>query len=612
MPLMMAALVATGAGSLAIAQDNPGPATRTISHPSSTLPSAGSTNTGPTTRNAYADLTAHVEEAIDRDSLGQLDADLSSQLTDAMSNLAKVDQEKIARLATAREIGRFFSRVTGLKDEDRAALKWLVDQPKFSQTLMLALSDQDAPDNILSMVKRLERDQKDTIEKIPDLATALCLTSDKPGFVDDNTEKPLDIDRPITELHYYLAASGKILKFNLRELPWQLAVYVVDERLSFADLKVVAARYGSRDGIPAMAFWDVPYHPDAKYGDASGSAAATPALAQILQLGGTSVQQAYIGAQVAKVLAAPACVFKGDDLSAPGGNNNNGGGGDRSWTVCLDGPGLRPTWNGTAARYPEYTGWPGKTNDPQTQEPLTEADVLLLADIPPTVIKARLASEALVKSADLVDKDKQLALYEEAAQLSAGNRIAWFALADAASSQRVNDQDAAGVVKLVQKLLRQRQPEFAMEILRRAWQGRGTDEQLAEFDKIIPMFNDRPDLVAGMLIARGDVLAPLRPRDAVAAYNRAMLMAPADGPMVLEAVNRLDALMRAAHDMPDLLSAYQQAISRLPAPRPTVYGDTTPFYVLGQQFASLMEEVGNVLGAKQLRDQLGKLKVAPR
>jgi hypothetical protein len=606
--VMLAALVAMGVAPLALGQDRPGPAPRGEIGASATNPAA------PTTKGAKDELVMQVEDAIDRDTLGQLDAALSPQLIDAMSNLAKLDQEKLAKLATAREFGRFFSRLSGVSDEDRAALKWLAEKPKFSQTLMLALSQQDAPDNILSMVKRLEKDQHDAIEKIPDLATALCVTADKPGFTPDNTEKPLDIDRPITELHYYLAAGapGRILKFNLRELPWQLTIYVVDERLTFADLKVAAERYGPRTALPAMAFWDVPYHPNAKYGDASGgSGAASPALGPLFQLGGTSVQQAYVGAQVCKVLGDPACAFKGDDLSGPGGKNNNGGG-DLSWTLCLDGVGLHADWNGTAARYPEYKGWPGTTSDPQTQESVTEADVMILAEVPATSIKARLASEAMMKSADLLEKEKLLSLYEAAIELSAGDREAWFALADAAASQRINDQDAAGVVNLVRRLLRQKQPEFAAEILRRAWQGRGTDEQLAEYDKIVTMFSERPDIAAAALIAKGDVLAPIRPRDAASAYNRAMTLAAGDGPMMLEAVNRLDALLRTAHDLPDLLAAYEQAMSRLLSPPPTVYGDTTPFYLLGEQFAALMEETGNAPGAKQLRDRLGHLKIAPR
>jgi hypothetical protein len=82
--------------------------------------------------------------------------------------------------------------------------------------------------------------------------------------------------------------------------------------------------------------------------------------------------------------------------------------------------------------------------------------------------------------------------------------------------------------------------------------------------------------------------------------------------MVLEALNRLEGLLRAAKDMPNLLAAYQQALTRLPAPRPSVYGDTTPFYTLGQQFATAMQDVGNTVGATQLRDQLGKLKVAAK
>jgi hypothetical protein len=604
--LILAVLGAAGIASTTLGQVQPAAAPPGELRTSATMPAA-------TTRGAKDELVAQVEDAIDHDGLGQLDAALSAKLVDAMSNMAKLDQEKLARLATAREFGRFFSRVATLSDEDRAALKWLAEMPKFSQTLMLALSPQDSPDNILSMVKRLQKDQHDAIEKIPDLATALCITADKPGFTPDNTEKPLDIDRPITELHYYMAAGapGRILKFNLRELPWQLSVYVVDERLTFADLKLAADRYAPRTGLPVMAFWDVPYRPNAKYGDASGSGGAvSPPLGQLLLSGGTSVQQAYVGAQVSKVLGDPACAFKADDLSAPGAKN--AGAADRSWALCLDGVGLHAEFNVAAARYPEYKGWPGSTIDPQTQESITEADVMVLAETSPTAIKARLASEALVKSADLVEKEKLLELYETAAGLSVGNRNAWFALADAASSQRINDQDAAALVSLVRRLLRQRQPDFAAEILRRAWQGRGTDEQLAEYDKIVTMFADRPDIAAGVLIAKGDVLGPLRPRDAAAAYNRAMALAAGDGPMVLEAMNRLDALMRSSNSMPDLLAAYRQAMSRLPAPAPTVYGDTTPFYLLGQQFAAAMEEAGNAAGAKQLRDQLGHLKIAPR
>jgi hypothetical protein len=308
--------------------------------------------------------------------------------------------------------------------------------------------------------------------------------------------------------------------------------------------------------------------------------------------------QAYFATHVARSLGVPACVCAG-----LGGASEVG----HAWVGYLETRGRTVTWNFSEGRYPEHQYWKGTAQDPQTRENITDSDVGLLAELSRTSPRDRLASRALCKVADLAQSSSAADVYMKSIDLSPGNRDAWLKLAQLGADLKLSDAQFSQVTAVIGKFAAKPYPDFAFQIVQKLHSGRGTTQQLTALRQARAMFN-RPDLLASIRMAEGDLLRnPQRPGAALSAYGEVLTQYHNAGPIVLAALQRLDVMLRESNDLRRLAGIYGQTWQRMPCPTSTAYVRSTPYYLVGEKYLGLLEELGEGAEAQRVRARLDSL-----
>ena len=118
------------------------------------------------------------------------------------------------------------------------------------------------------------------------------------------------------------------------------------------------------------------------------------------------------------------------------------------------------------------------------------------------------------------------------------------------------------------------------------------------------MTTDQP-ACAALLWRKGDALQKLsKPVDALRLYEQVLKASLQYGPIALDAIARVDALLRPAGKMRDLAEHYRVAWTRMTVPEASGYAWTTPWYIMGDRYAKLLEETGDHPGANKVRQSI--------
>jgi hypothetical protein len=460
---------------------------------------------------------------------------------------------------------------------------------------MLALSDADAPDRVLAVLSALRAEHGEKLEQFPDLACAMCVVWDTPRNFDADNPRA-DTERPVWLFKYLVMAQNR-LRFDPQEVPWELAIYIADIQVSQDEMAWAVKRYAQRGAIGGT-YFDVPYDLSAFYGTAEKAIGAHDyTLPNLARFGGVCVDQAYFASNVARSVGVPACVCVG-----MGGASEVG----HAWVGYLELRGRAPAWNFSEGRYPELQFWKGTIQDPQTRQNITDSDVGMLAELARTSPRDRLASRAMCRAADLAGP-KRMEVYTKAIDLSPGNRDAWLALAQLGADLKLTDAQYAQVMQVVSKFAAKNYPDFALAMIQKLNSGRGTDQQTRALRQAKQLFT-RPDLLAALRLAEADLLRAARePAGAMAAYGEVLRQYHNAGPIVLDALERVEQLCRDSNDLPRLAAIYSQAWQRMQHPRPTAYVQTTPYFFVGRKYQYLLEEIGQSAEAQRVRARLNSL-----
>lgn len=541
--------------------------------------------------------------AVDSGDYSALLADTTSQLRPELDDLKHLDAPLIIRLAAFRTFAQYFARLNAPAAPTCATLKWLVHQPQLFPTLMLALSDSDPPDGLAKVLTDLRLDDASALDHFVDLTTSLCVVRDKDGL-DADAGTPLDTTRAIHLLHYYINMSDA-LPLNPRTMPWQLLNYVVDSKASDEDILWALHRYGAARNVAAC-YFDVPYDQAAFYsGDPKQIAAHAYTLENLTRFGGVCTDQAYFAAQVSKTLGVPACVCTGE---------SGAGEPAHAWVGALTVSDGVPYWDFQTGRYADFLFWSGTVVDPQTLEEISEGDVGLLAELRRSTPVQRAESLALLKSLDLVDDDQKFDFLTTAINLSPANRGAWLALADWCGAAQFDLNKANKVADVVQKFALRHYPEFAFGLLMRMTRNQPADRQAELLDRIAGLFGDRPDLLSRIRIAQGDVFKEAaEDQRALAAYGEVLQYRESDaGPAVVQAMARVDQMLRNDNDLQRLAEIYRYVWTRLPRPEPSAYARGTPYCIIGQHYAELLDDLYATSEALQVRAAIDGLQINVR
>ena len=124
-------------------------------------------------------------------------------------------------------------------------------------------------------------------------------------------------------------------------------------------------------------------------------------------------------------------------------------------------------------------------------------------------------------------------------------------------------------------------------------------------DRVSRLFPNRPDLLADLALRKGDALRnAARPVDALQLYQEVLEVALRYGPLALEAIARVDAMLRPAGKMRELTDHYRVAWNHMNVPEASGYVATTPWYIMGDRYASILEETGDKPTAAKVRQTL--------
>jgi hypothetical protein len=544
-------------------------------------------------------LIAQAADALASRSYGAFIARVERELEPLLAALKPADYERITQLAAYREFARYFGRLNRLRSDQRVTLNWLLTKPRLLRTLMMSVSPFDSPDQVLEVLGTLQADQKDKLEEFPDLTAAACVVWDSrvPQPAPDEENERVEMPRPRLLVRYFINARAQ-LRFDPKTLPWQLSTFVVESQVSPEELVWALQRYARRGSIGGV-FFDVPYD-YGRYSGLAGNLGNKPyTLTNILMFGGICGDQAYFATEVARAVGVPAATCAGHGAFEGTGH---------AWVGFLDVRGDLAAWNFSEGRYAENQYWQGRVIDPQTREAITDAEVSLLAELQYATARHRLASDALCKVADLVEESRRPELYMRAINLAAGNGRPWHALAQLGAQANLTPEQAISLRAAIEKFAVKRYPDFAYSVMRRAISGRGTAQQLRLLDEMRPHFSSRPDLLAKIRLAEGDLYRrENQPARAMAAYGDVLDRYLNVGPVVLDAVSHMDDLLSEMQELQRLLAVYRLVWQRMPQPEASIAVQSTPFYRVGARYRDLLTETGHSNLAQTVQSRLDSL-----
>jgi len=546
---------------------------------------------------ASSSLIQQTIAAIDSDGLSALATDLERQAAAALANPTSADQPRIVTLAACRQFARYFGSLRQITPDQKQTLAWLAAQPNLMPTLMSAVSDRDPPQRVIEILRQLRDSQAANLDDYPDLATALAVVWDKPpARQGDHAPPQLDPQRP-AQLFAYFTHPRIPVRFDQGSLCWQLETYVVDLQISDDEILWATRRYANNYSIGSI-YFDVNYDDSAFYTGGDKKIAAHPyTLQNILQFGGVCIEQAYFATGVAKSLGIPACIC----------HSRGGGAGSvaHAWVGLLNQINRQPVWDFNQGRYPEDLYWSAEITDPQTQQPLTDADVALLAALQSVDRSTRQASALFLSLADLLPPPRRFDLYMREIQLSPGNRPAWVALTDLAAKNQLSPAQTDAFSQAIDDFLVRPYPDFACQTLTRAVAARPNLAQVAALDRIALLFPSRPDLKATVRIRQADLLLKINQTDqALTELDDVLTNDLNAGPIVLQAMQRVEKVLRAQHELPRLALVYSRVWPRMPLPERSSYVYSTPYYLVGKHYLTLLESLGDHPDADNVRNHL--------
>lgn len=164
------------------------------------------------------------------------------------------------------------------------------------------------------------------------------------------------------------------------------------------------------------------------------------------------------------------------------------------------------------------------------------------------------------------------------------------------------------VAAAASKLLVSRFPGMALMVMADAVSWRGSREQVEFIDKVQSEFSPHPMLQMRLLLRRGDLLAEQKKdREALASWHAVVDRASDAGPIAIDAMRRIDTLLRGRNEDALLLATYRNVWTRMAAPRAVGPVRSTAWYQIGQSYADLLEQSGDANGANNVRQRLRNL-----
>ncbi len=505
----------------------------------------------------------------------------------------------IIEAAAQRQLLLWAARLEQPTDAQKRGLKWLLTQPQLSQLLPLAVHADDDAAGVLRVLAALRAADADQLDRHAELVTALCVVWDESP---DEKISAAEADTRAVALYRYYTTLRQP-RYDLQAMPWQLLIYLADTRASVSELQWALRRYGDRrlDKV-AKAYFDVRYDKVGLYfGEWQGIQGAPYTLANLVKHGGVCKDQAYYAEHVCRAVGIPSVRCQG---------RSGRGVGYHCWMGYLEAPQRGDaTWNFSTARYEEHKFWSARIIDPHTREAISDGDVGLSAHLYATSRTERQLARALRAALPLLGGAEQRStresLLKAAIELSPGEREMWIKLADLYGEEGATPQQIETMTGAIKRFILNRYDEFGHDLFVRMIRAQAAGDQLRALSNAAKLFGHRPDLVSRLRLAQGDVLHKMgRSQRAVSTYNSVVARSYSQPAVVLDAMDRIDAVLRETGRLDELARYYSSIWEKMHTPKESGYAWTTPWFLVGQRYESLLNELGRQAEASKVHEAL--------
>lgn len=524
---------------------------------------------------------------------------------------------------------RLAVQLASLPEAQRRELAaWLKQHPQFAGTLAMTIRmGEENPRPILELVDRMRQRFGNQVVTLTNLSVAIAVVHDRPLVhrVNENTAQAGD---PLDLFAFYLTNRQAML-FDIRRMPPELLIYVVDSSASVQEMTWALQRYRG-DRQVGRRFFDVKYDfAHLRQGTPKQVTQAGFNLMNILRYGGVCADQAHFAAMVGKSIGVPTAVARGRS-----GNLAH------AWIGFFEANDRVQGWNFDTGRYPEYQGIRGLIIDPQVGRAVPDGFVSLQAESFLVEESARHFSQALVDAAGRMiqlqrqeitgfsvpapaevrrnhltrhprtpDLDTVLLLLDAALDANAANLRAWETLRHLVEADRLSlDQIRQWSTKL-EEFSGRRYPDFAAHMLMSMIPRVSDLEQQNQlWHRAFMFFRGRADIAAEIRLAQGRMLQEAGElRRAGQAYFDVIERFANDGPFVVEALRRASDILIEIGEPARRVELYAAAWSRVRPPPPSAYNHQSNYYVIGMLYARVLDEVGRDGDAAVIRRQIASL-----
>ena len=267
--------------------------------------------------------------------------------------------------------------------------QWLAANRPLARRMFRALADVKGPAEALAKLQQLQAAERAKVLSYPDLAVAFA------------TSRPMKHYRPphgpatMLESFRYFTSSRRF-RFDLKQMPYELARYLATSRLGLGDRRWAAGRYAGR-AKPAKSYFDVRHDADHFYrGRPKKIAKLAYTMPNLRRAGGVCVDQAYYASEVCRSLGIPAAIVSGEGASGMG----------HAWVACLmpAGRGKPAAWDAQTARYRAHQYYSGDVIDPATGRRMPDAELSLAGAAAQLPLESREQADAAVLLARKVDQ----------------------------------------------------------------------------------------------------------------------------------------------------------------------------------------------------------------
>jgi len=251
--------------------------------------------------------------------------------------------------------------------------RWLLGEDNFTRTFIAQLDPVDYLPNVLATLARIWESDGARFRAYPELALAIALVYDVPPPPDwPHGQGPAGVigrgwpDAAEAFIWWVREDQAGRTYHRLNRLGVEELKFVVDASAPFAELQWSQETVTLPLAEFAEAYPMVRYRPERLQANLLRWPGSTYRLADILEVGGICVDQAYFATQAGKARGIPTLLFRGEGLD-----------GRHAWFGFFD---EKQNWQLDAGRYAEQRFITGLAYDPQTWKILTDHELQFLAE----------------------------------------------------------------------------------------------------------------------------------------------------------------------------------------------------------------------------------------